>query len=78
MRKSDQELLFVVVNFGEAKSKIGVKIPAHAFDFLNIPEQDVTMFDLLSGDIQTAQFRRDGLVRVSVDRWNGRVFKVKL
>lgn len=36
IRKYEDELIIVVANFGDDGSNISVKIPAHAFDYLNI------------------------------------------
>lgn len=39
-RKFENELLLIIVNFDNQPSKISVNIPSHAFDFLQIPQNE--------------------------------------
>ena len=50
-RKHENECLLIVVNFENNAVKLKINIPQHAFDVLQIPEDDklVTFTDLLSG-----------------------------
>lgn len=38
MRKYKNEVLFVVVNFSDKDAECGVKIPRHAIDYMQLPE----------------------------------------
>lgn len=49
LRKTKEELLFCVANFSDNAIKCGVRIPAHAFDFLSIPSGEYSAIDLISG-----------------------------
>ena len=55
LRKAGNEMLFVVANFGDERMACRVNIPAHAFDFLNIPHADITADDMLGGAPLKAQ-----------------------
>ena len=75
LRKKDDEALLVVANFSDQDVKVDVMIPSHAFDFLGIPEKVFIATDLLSGDIQIVDLKRNGYFPAEVDAYGGRVFK---
>ena len=77
LRKADDELLLVVVNFDEQEMIIDVNIPAHAFDYLEVKEKNVIATDLLTKEKLAMRLRRDGTVRMSIDGLGGRVWKLK-
>ena len=68
-------LTFVVANFDQKRVQINVTIPAHAYDFLGLPERDVEMTDLLSGFTKTVELKRDGQVDLDVEANYGRIYK---
>lgn len=76
LRKADDELLVVVANFSDQATEVDVNIPGHAFDYLAIPEQEVTSKDLLSGEILKLVLRRDSHIRMTLAPWGGRVYKM--
>ena len=79
LRKADNELLLVVVNFSDKQIRCGVMIPQHAFDFLKIAEQNaIAATDLLTGEILTTNLLADATVEVSVAAFSGRVLKFRL
>ncbi len=52
LRKLENELLLIVANFAEADVTLGINIPQHAFEYLNIPyeeNKEYVCVDLLSG-----------------------------
>lgn len=50
LRKKDNELIFVAVNFGKDDKTVSVNIPGHAFDYLDIADSGTRQFtDLLTG-----------------------------
>lgn len=66
LRKSAEQAVLVVCNFSDETAEMGVKIPAHAFDFLSLPEGSVKVVELLSGKSSTMSFYRDGFAQVAV------------
>lgn len=75
LRKKDNNVILVVVNFGDAPADIKVKIPGHAFDFLGLPEKSIASTDLLSGDVTMFCLKRDGYLSLSCPAQGGRLFK---
>ena len=76
LRKKDNELLIVVVNFDDRDVNIQVRIPSHAFEYLSIPEKKYKAKDLLSGDKQDIVLSNDGLVPMSLASRGSRVWKI--
>ena len=76
LRKKDNEMLFVVANFDDFTACIDVNIPAHAFDYLHIPEGVYAAEDLLSGTTFQTALRADCPVHVQVPAWGGAVWKI--
>lgn len=75
MRRRDNETLLVVANFSDQIQEADIIIPAHAFDFLALPESDVTATDLLTSRKQTLRLRRDKSVSLTVHPHDGCVMK---
>ncbi len=78
LRKYEDEVLLIVVNFSSDKINVNVKIPGHAFDYLHLPQKRVTATDLLSGDIYTMNLLRDGDETMTIEPYDGRVYKFNL
>lgn len=78
LRKKDNELLIVVVNFDDRDVNIQVRIPSHAFEYLAIPEKKYKAKDLLSGDKQDIALSNDGLVPMSLASRGSRVWKITI
>lgn len=78
LRKKDNELLIVVVNFDDRDVNIQVRIPSHAFEYLAIPEKKYKAKDLLSGDKQDIVLFNDGLVPMSLASRGSRVWKITI
>lgn len=78
LRKKDNELLIVVVNFDDRDVNIQVRIPSHAFEYLSIPEKKYEAKDLLSGDKQDIVLSNDGLVPMSLASRGSRVWKITI
>ena len=77
IRKAGTEVLLVVANFADSNQTIGITIPAHAFDFLNLKEKNVQAIDLLSGEEQRLSLKRDEAVAVDVQGNSAVVLKFK-
>lgn len=78
LRKKDDDLLFVVVNFSDDSADIRVRIPKHAFDYLHIPEKKYKAKDLLSGEKLDIVFSPDGFVPMTISQRGARVWKISL
>ena len=79
LRKHDRELLFFVVNFEQQPADLAINLPAHAFDFLQLPQMDsVKATDLLSGREKIISFVPGKATEISVDGWSGKILKIKL
>lgn len=66
LRRSKDQTVLVVCNFGDETAEMGVKIPAHAFDFLSIGEGSHKATDLLTGKKTSLSLYRDGFASVKV------------
>ena len=78
LRRTEGELLLVVVNFEGVDATIDVHIPAHAFDYLKMKEKKAIGVDLLTKEKLAMSLKMDGSVRMEVKANSGRVWKVKL
>ena len=79
LRKMKKELILVVVNFDEAPAEVSINIPAHAFDFLEIPKKEsVKATDLLTGKKEEISLSPTTQVCTTVEGFGGKVLKVKL
>lgn len=77
LRKADNDLLLVVVNFEDHDVDVDVNLPAHAFDYLQLKESTAMAADLLTKEKQSMLLRPDGSVRMNIAARSGRVWKVK-
>jgi glycosidase len=78
LRKKDNDVLLVVANFGAERVNVGVVIPTHAFEFLNIPEKEVHALDLLTGEEMNFDLKKDGSVDFDLKPYSGRIFKFSI
>ena len=78
LRKAGEELLIIVANFADNAAEIELVIPQHAFDFLQIPKQEVTAIDLLDGSDLKIILRPEQPIPMVVPPLGGRVYKVVL
>lgn len=80
LRKKDKDLILVIANFDDAPANIWVKIPAHAFDCMDIPvnekERDCT--DLLIGKKEKKALIPDEALYLEIPAQGGKVIKFKL
>lgn len=76
LRKCSNEVLLVVANFSQEEAECSVRLPHHAFEYLNLPEKTVTASDLLSeGNAISFELKSDCLVHMSVPGCGGRIYK---
>ena len=80
LRKKDRELIFVIANFDDQPARSWVKIPAHAFDCLDIPVSDKEREckDLLTGKKEKKVLIPDGTLYVELPANSGKVLKFNL
>ena len=80
LRKAGKELLVVIANFDDQPARSWVKIPAHAFECMNIPVSDKEREckDLLTGKKEKKALIPDGTLYVELPANGGKVLKFKL
>ena len=78
MRKYENEVLFIVVNFSDQPATCKVRIPDHAFDFLKIPEKPVEAVDMLTGETQRFDLKKNEQLPVELAAYSGRIYKFKI
>ena len=79
LRKADNELLLVVVNFSDKQIRCGVMIPQHAFNYLEIKElNDAKAIDLFTKETVRTKLCADGIVEVDIAAFSGRAYKFSL
>jgi glycosidase len=78
LRKKEDELLFVVVNFDDKDVDVQVRMAPHAMEFLQIPEGKYKSKDLLSAEKQTIELASDALVPMTIKARSARVWKFTL
>ena len=79
LRKWGQEVVLCVVNFDPQRVDVSVNIPAHAFEYLEMPElEQCTATDLLTGESSTLSFVSYRGSEVSVEGYGGRLLKLQL
>ena len=66
LRKTTDEAILAVANFSDQEICVGVKIPAHAFDYLHLSEGTFAARDLMSGCETDIVLTRDGETSVQV------------
>ncbi len=76
LRSADNELLVVVANFDDQPVSTSVQIPRHAFEFLRLPQTEVTATDLLTGSEHKLLLYADTPIAINVPANNGIVLKV--
>ena len=77
LRKKDDELLLVVVNFAAEAIDTGVIIPSHAFEYMSIAEGDADAVELLSDGKAKLHLAVNEAVNVAVPAHGGVVYKIK-
>lgn len=78
LRKKDDEVLLVVVNFSRPEVRVSIIIPTHAFEFLGLPERDFTASDLLSGDKTEIHLKKDEAVEMVLPPYGAKILKFSI
>ena len=77
IRKAQDEVIFVAVNFADISSKTDIVVPAHAFDYLELNEKVYQTTDLLTGKSYELPLKRDGKVSLTLESRGGVALKFK-
>lgn len=78
LRKKDDELLIVNVNFSADQRATQIRIPAHAFDFFHIGEGEYEGLDLLTGQCRTDRWERDGEITLHTQGYGATIVRYKV
>lgn len=77
IRKQDNELLLIAVNFEDFDVNIGINIPQHAFDHLRIPKgKEVESVELLRNIKSVVSLSPEKRLEVSIPKNNGVIIKL--
>ena len=88
LRKADEELLLVIVNFDDKQRNIHVTIPEDAFRYLKQPQlEKATATDLLTDTVltslnekgreqKTVTFTPNNPVEITLPAWTGAVYRI--
>lgn len=77
LRKAGREMLLVAVNFSDLSVCREVTIPAHAFDFLSIPEGTFTAVEMMTGVPRDFALAPDGAIPIDIPDYGGVIYKFK-
>ena len=76
IRRSGNEILLIIANFDQYNAQIGVNIPEHLFEYLNIKEEElIKAQSLLSGDNFCVPFNSKEPIKILVPAHSGRILK---
>lgn len=78
LRRKDDELLIVNVNFSADQRTTQIRIPAHAFDFFHIGEGEYEGLDLLTGQRRTDRWNRDGEITLHTQGYGATIVRYKV
>lgn len=79
IRKAENgQTLLICANFGPNAVHAGVKIPAHAFDFLKLRSGLISASDLISGNLQTLELKADTPCYVEIPAYGAIVMQIAL
>lgn len=78
LRKFRKELLLVIANFQEEASQVGVNLPVHAFEFLEIKEGNYKASDLMGTGIEQILLSPEAPVVTQVPANSAKILKIKL
>lgn len=76
LRYYKDEILLIVVNFGDYQSNLYLNIPEHAFDCMNIEPAEMLATELLSGATQNVRIAADTPFHTIVEKNNAVIWKL--
>ena len=77
LRRAGSDLLLIAANFDGDEANISVKIPAHAFDYMQLKERHGVVSDLLSSDKMKIDLLSDCNIDMTIPGYGARVWKMK-
>jgi glycosidase len=79
LRKHDNELLLIAVNFDALPADIAINIPPHAFDCLQMqPMESVSATDLLTGEAEDICLLPHKATELKIGSHSGKIIKIVL
>lgn len=77
LRKYENELLLIAVNFADMPVNASIRIPRHAFDYLQMAAHDnISATDLLSDEHVDLSILPDKETRIKIDGNCGKIYKI--
>lgn len=77
LRKKDEDIILVIVNFSEKSISCSIHIPQHAFDCLNMAEQNVMAEDLVSNETFYTRLSSSTPITVTTQPYSGKIYKIR-
>lgn len=78
-RKYENELILIIVNFNELPARVGLNIPSHAFEYLNLTgKNNYSAVDLLTGKEETVTLLPNRTLNTEIPAFGGKLLKIKL
>ena len=77
LRRAGSDLLLIAANFDGDEANISVKIPAHAFDYMQLKERRGVVSDMLTSDKMKIDLLVDCNIGMTVPGYGARVWKMK-
>lgn len=79
LRKYEDEVLLIAVNFGDMNMRVAINIPEHAFQYLSMPQMEsIKVKDLLTGKEEKINFTSNKPVGTDLPANSGKILKIKL
>lgn len=79
LRKYEDEVLLIAVNFGDMNMRVAINIPEHAFLYLSMPQmENIKVKDLLTGKEEKINFTSTKPVGTDLPAHSGKILKIKL
>lgn len=77
LRTYNQEIILIAVNFDDKKCNLEINIPTHAFDVLNISQDEYNVTELLSGNKSVTEFSSNTTFNIEIEHHNAVICKLK-
>lgn len=77
MRNYADETIIIAVNFSPDSAELAINIPSHAFEMLRIPEGEVAMTELLTGEKARKRLAADTPFEAFTGPWGAVVWKAR-
>ena len=77
MRNYADETIIIAVNFSPDSADLAINIPSHAFEMLRIPEGEVAMTELLTGEKARKRLAADTPFEAFTGPWGAAVWKAR-